>query len=386
MSPTNDEIVIVKANELLTELEQQIREYQYAKNILSTTSQSTEELKNEYQNSKEKLDKAVELASNSFAGIQGILNQFIELKSSLSSLESTYKEANSQIQDSQSELNVVSTKLIESSEGFTDKIVQGISESVAASMEKFESNYLTKSASDSREVRTSLEKVFGEFNKILSVLNGISSIQSNSNPANELKTISNSLVGMSDEIGKFQNLLNRLPESSSTSKTNINAWRVFIGALKFIFVPAVIVFFMLTELSSLKEAIKRITSDITLIKSSQEAVAENLKSVKLEEDMRSKYLKYSMQILNGCGIPQVAKKLEAQLSSRGYHISNTENAASFNYKESIIITDSNNFSEAVKLAVMMGMKTDNVSVDDSKKYRYDFTIIVGADYQLISVD
>lgn len=386
MSPTNDEIVIVKANELLVELEQQIRDYQSAKNILSATSQSTEELKNEYQISKDKLDAAIELASKSFAGIQVIVKQFTGLKRSLAALESTYKETSSQVKESQAELNAANQNLIESSKGITDKIVDGFSETIGSKMETLESNLLTKRTSDSQDIKTLLETIFGEVNKSLSMLNGISSTQSKFNPTSELKLIHQSLAGMSEEIGKSQNLLNGLHRSASSSKSKIDAWSMFIGAIKFIFVPVAVMVFLLMQLSPVNMAINRIRVDLSQIKSSQQAVMKNLNSIQLEEVKKVKNSEPSIQILNGCGIPQVAKKLEEQLSTRGYHIGNTENAANFEYKESIIITNSIHFSDGVRLALMMGIKADNVSVDDSQKKKYDFTVIIGADYQLINVD
>ena len=223
-------------------------------------------------------------------------------------------------------------------------------------------------------------------NESFQMLNRIGAAQVKSNPSNEIGKIVNVIGGLREEIGNSQELLNRNYESSSNITRKSKGSTFTFGILKYVFVPVAVSYFLLLQLAPLKKAISQIKLETRSIKSNQHSVIQTLESMQEIEQKRVVINQDRIQILNGCGIPLVADKLAKQLINRGYQVGKTENADNFTYTETIIITNSRNFSDGVKLALLLGIDTNNVSVDDTRVSNFKFTVIIGADYQLISIN
>ena len=386
MSPINDEIVIVKANELIKELEKQVREYETARDTLTNASQSTDSLKKEYVTSKKMLDKSIKLAGSSFSEIQGLVAQFQELKGSVENLESAYKQTYIELKKAQSQIRDENHKVLRSSEQVTQKIESGIERSVASGLANMGEAFKAKEGEDSKEILASLNRMASVINESFQMLNRIGAAQVKSNPSNEIGKIVNVIGGLREEIGNSQELLNRNYESSSNITRKSKGSTFTFGILKYVFVPVAVSYFLLLQLAPLKKAISQIKLETRSIKSNQHSVIQTLESMQEIEQKRVVINQDRIQILNGCGIPLVADKLAKQLINRGYQVGKTENADNFTYTETIIITNSRNFSDGVKLALLLGIDTNNVSVDDTRVSNFKFTVIIGADYQLISIN
>ena len=386
MSPINDEIVIVKANELIKELEKQVREYETARDTLTNASQSTDSLKKEYVTSKKMLDKSIKLAGSSFSEIQGLVAQFQELKGSVENLESAYKQTYIELKKAQSQIRDENHKVLRSSEQVSQKIESGIERSVASGLANLGEAFKTRGSADSKEILASLNRISIVSNESSQMLNGIVASQVKTNPTDEIKNIVNVIGGLRQEIGNSQKLLERNYKSESSLRRKTNGRTFAFGILKYMFVPVAVSYFLLLQLAPFKKAISQIKLETRSIKSNQQTVIQTLESMQERENNNVEINQNRIQILNGCGIPLVADKLAKQLNSRGYQVGNTENADNFGYTETTIITSSRNFSDGVKLALLLGIDTNNVSVDDTRVSNFKFTVIIGADYQLISIN
>jgi hypothetical protein len=83
----------------------------------------------------------------------------------------------------------------------------------------------------------------------------------------------------------------------------------------------------------------------------------------------------NVEVLNGCGIEGAAAKIRERLEANGYHVVAMGNAASFDYKKTVIETPEEKRDAALRLANLFGL--DEGKLEPAS---YDVKVIIGDDY------
>lgn len=86
-----------------------------------------------------------------------------------------------------------------------------------------------------------------------------------------------------------------------------------------------------------------------------------------------------VEILNGNGLAGSAAGVSTQLQTYHVYIPNMDNAAHFNYPETLLVDWKGNLTKAMALATVLHISADNIIVYDRPNKPLDFTIVVGHD-------
>lgn len=86
-----------------------------------------------------------------------------------------------------------------------------------------------------------------------------------------------------------------------------------------------------------------------------------------------------VEVLNGCGVSGVAALTHAYLRRFGFDVVNVENAAAFDYEETIVIDRGGDEQVARRLARIIG--TENIIRQVRPDLMLQVTVILGADYE-----
>ncbi|MDD5087250.1 MAG: LytR C-terminal domain-containing protein [bacterium] len=94
-----------------------------------------------------------------------------------------------------------------------------------------------------------------------------------------------------------------------------------------------------------------------------------------------------IQVLNGCGRKRLAKWLAPALRAKGFDVRETSNAAHFNYAKTLVYDRTGVLDNGLRLADSLGIEAAQVSTElSSHLVDIDVTLIVGADYESLSLD
>ncbi|SVE62893.1 uncharacterized protein METZ01_LOCUS515747 [marine metagenome] len=94
--------------------------------------------------------------------------------------------------------------------------------------------------------------------------------------------------------------------------------------------------------------------------------------------------KIQVEILNGCGIPKLARMYTNYLRSEGIDVLDSKNANHFNYIETKIIHHRGDIDRALELADIIMIDKNKVIEDKDESLFYDLTLILGKDYMNLS--
>jgi hypothetical protein len=83
----------------------------------------------------------------------------------------------------------------------------------------------------------------------------------------------------------------------------------------------------------------------------------------------------NVEVLNGCGIEGAAAKMKERLEANGYAVVAVGNAATFDYKETVIETAETKRDAALRAAALFGLGDERLEPP-----AYDVKIIIGDDY------
>ena len=101
-----------------------------------------------------------------------------------------------------------------------------------------------------------------------------------------------------------------------------------------------------------------------------------------EKDSTEKHTKnIQVEVLNGCGVLDIADKFTDRLRKKNFDVVNTTNYRSFEIDKSIIIDRTGNILNAEYLAEIIGLDKKQVIQQKNKNYFLDLTLIVGKDYR-----
>ena len=88
-----------------------------------------------------------------------------------------------------------------------------------------------------------------------------------------------------------------------------------------------------------------------------------------------------IEVLNGCGVADIADKFTDSLRKRNFDVVNMANYRSFEVDKSIIIDRAGRLGNAKYLADVIGLDRKRVIQQKNKNYFLDVTLIVGKDYR-----
>lgn len=86
-----------------------------------------------------------------------------------------------------------------------------------------------------------------------------------------------------------------------------------------------------------------------------------------------------VEVLNGCGVPRIAARVQEFLRERGYDVVNVENAPGFDYEETLVIDRGGDLGVAEALA--RDLDTRNVIRQVRPDLVLQVTVILGADHR-----
>jgi hypothetical protein len=86
-----------------------------------------------------------------------------------------------------------------------------------------------------------------------------------------------------------------------------------------------------------------------------------------------------IQILNGCGSGGAAHLMADYLRKNNFDVKNIDNADSWNFQETLVISRTHDTIIAHQIAVVLS--TDNTILIRNPENTYDVTVIVGNDYR-----
>ncbi|RMH68988.1 MAG: LytR family transcriptional regulator [Gemmatimonadetes bacterium] len=97
-----------------------------------------------------------------------------------------------------------------------------------------------------------------------------------------------------------------------------------------------------------------------------------------EMDINGRPKPVRVEVLNGCGLPGVAKTVTDYLRDHGFDVVNIDNARSFHYEETVIIdrVGDRSFAELVGKTI----KSHNVIQQQDPARLLEVTLIIGQDY------
>ncbi|MBD3274127.1 MAG: hypothetical protein GF372_02390 [Candidatus Marinimicrobia bacterium] len=92
-----------------------------------------------------------------------------------------------------------------------------------------------------------------------------------------------------------------------------------------------------------------------------------------------------VEVLNGNGVPGVAAEYTEFLREEGFDVQNTENADNFSYENTLVIARSENRQKAYAVARALQIDTSRVQSNIDPSLQLDVTVILGDDYNTISI-
>lgn len=95
------------------------------------------------------------------------------------------------------------------------------------------------------------------------------------------------------------------------------------------------------------------------------------------------YATISVEILNGCGVSGLAALFKEIVHQKTFDVLNTENAAHFQYENTLVIARTDNTEAAYKLAEELGIAREMVRIDKDASLAVDITMIIGHDFKSV---
>ena len=91
--------------------------------------------------------------------------------------------------------------------------------------------------------------------------------------------------------------------------------------------------------------------------------------------------KIVVEILNGCGIPKLARMYTEYLRSEGIDVMDSKNADNFDQIETKILHHRGDIERALALADIMMIDRNRIIEDKNETLFFDLTLILGKDYK-----
>ena len=90
--------------------------------------------------------------------------------------------------------------------------------------------------------------------------------------------------------------------------------------------------------------------------------------------------KIEVEILNGCGVPNLARMYTDYLRNEGLDIVDSKNADNFKYSKTKILHHRGELKRAQELANILMLDNNMIITEKKESIFYDLTLIIGSDY------
>lgn|GEM_PF-534063 len=101
-------------------------------------------------------------------------------------------------------------------------------------------------------------------------------------------------------------------------------------------------------------------------------------------EIPSKGISFQVEVLNGCGIPQIADHFTRFLREKKFDVVKAGNYENFNVTKTLIIDRHGNLESCMELAKVLGLKRNRVIQEIHSLYTVDATVILGKDFRTLS--
>ncbi len=112
--------------------------------------------------------------------------------------------------------------------------------------------------------------------------------------------------------------------------------------------------------------------------------SEEKMSSKKEIKFPSQEVSFQVEVLNGCGVPQIADRFTRFLREKKFDVVKTGNYENFNVAKTLVIDRHGNLKSCIELAEVLGLKRTRVIQQIHSLYTVDATVILGKDFRTLS--
>ena len=91
-----------------------------------------------------------------------------------------------------------------------------------------------------------------------------------------------------------------------------------------------------------------------------------------------------VEVLNGCGIPDIAGKFTDYLRAHGYDVVRFTNAQRYDYPRTLVVSRGTDFSRASLVAGTLGVESSAVENMPEPSLQLDVTVVLGQDYATLT--
>lgn len=92
-----------------------------------------------------------------------------------------------------------------------------------------------------------------------------------------------------------------------------------------------------------------------------------------------------IEVLNGCGVPGLADRFTTKLREYGFDVVETGNFENFDMRKTVVIARNKERQNALRVARALGLKEENVLIEESRDFYLDATLVIGANYENINL-
>lgn len=93
-----------------------------------------------------------------------------------------------------------------------------------------------------------------------------------------------------------------------------------------------------------------------------------------------------LEVLNGCGVPGLANRFTSTLRKNGFDVVETGNFENFNMTNTVVIARTISTENAQRVADAIGVDPENVFVEASEDFYLDATVVIGSDYESLTLN
>lgn len=93
-----------------------------------------------------------------------------------------------------------------------------------------------------------------------------------------------------------------------------------------------------------------------------------------------------LEVLNGCGVPGLANRFTSTLRKNGFDVVETGNFENFNMTNTVVIARTISSENAQRVADAIGVDPEHVFVEASKDFYLDATVVIGSDYESLTLN
>lgn len=115
-------------------------------------------------------------------------------------------------------------------------------------------------------------------------------------------------------------------------------------------------------------------------------VYPRIENQRSEEDSKLIGKIIQLEVLNGCGVPGLANTFTSTLRKNGFDVVETGNFKNFDMTETVVIARTIDEKNAQRVADALGIKPENVFVEASEDFYLDATVVIGSDYESLTLN